>query len=317
MTIRTVVQENDDIRVLRDSGAGKRPLSLLDELFVERGTNEDWKIVHELHYKSGNLGIGPRFMRCALKDGTDHGQTIGVIVFTVPKPLDSGRNIVFPHMKPNQNGKDDTLVNRMRMMWLNNNVVLSSRVVLDTMYRGAGVAYRFRNIASRMMGYRYVEARSSMSRFNPFALKAGAKFVAPKSAPALEAGLQFFRRHFVSPAYDSVAIIAELKSMPAVVREKVLEELRAFYYRHSSMEKSGENRLNGTSRVEQMAIGYLLKQTQQLIFGQTVYAIWTNPDFDTTTQKMRDLPKRLPLSAFDLQGPNDPLRLDLLKEIQS
>ena len=44
------------------------------------------------------------------------------------------------------------------------------------------------------------------------------------------------------------------------------------------MEKSGDNRLNGTSRVDSMPAPYLLKQTQQLVFGSTIYAIYTNPD---------------------------------------
>lgn len=40
------------------------------------------------------------------------------------------------------------------------------------------------------------------------------RFVAPKSAPALETGLVFFRRHFQAPAYDYVAIKEELLAMP-------------------------------------------------------------------------------------------------------
>jgi len=309
--------DTDDILVRRDPEAGRRSLSLLKDIFVERGTLEDWKQLHELHYKSSNLGIGPRYVRAALADGTERGQTIGVMVFTVPKPLDSGRNIVFPHLKPNQNGRDNRMINQMRMMWLNRNLILSSRTVLDTMYRGAGIAYRFKNIGYRMMGYRYVESRSSMSRYNPFSIKAGMRFVAPKQAPAMESGLQFFRRHFISPAYDSVAILHELRAMPEHVRERVLADMRAWYYEHSSMEKSGDNRLNGTSRVEQMELGYLLKQVQQLVFGATVYAVWVNPDWDTQKQQMRPLPNRIPLIAFDYQKPTEPLRLDLLpKEYQ-
>jgi ABC-type ATPase with predicted acetyltransferase domain len=291
--------------VTRDLEAGSHNLSLFKDIYVERGSLTDWKELAELHYKSSNLGIGPRYSRCVLGD-----QTIGVMVFTVPKPLDSGRNQVFPHLCPNQGGKDNRMINQMRMKWLNKNVILSSRTVLDTMYRGAGIAYRFKNIGYRQMGFRYVESRSSMSRYNPFSIKAGMRFVKPKHASALEAGLKFFGRHFVAPAYDYVAILQELRALPEGIRESVLKELRAFYYQHSSMEKSGDNRLNGTNRVEQMEIGYLLKQTQQLVFGSTIYAVWQNPDVD------RVLPERIPLSAFDLQGPCEPLRLDLLKDLK-
>jgi uncharacterized protein len=297
----------------RDPAAGTRPLSLVKHMYVERGTLEDWQLLHELHYKASQNGIGPRYVRLVIDDGVNPSLTIGVMVFTVPKPLDSGRNQVFPHMRPNQNGRDTRLINVQRMAWINKNLILSSRTVLDTMYRGGGIAYRFKNIGYRLMGFRYVESRSSMSRYNPFSIKAGMRFVKPKSAPAFESGLAFFARHFKSPAYDYVAIKAEIEAMPDYLREHTLKELRAFYYRNSSMEKSGDNRLNGTSRVETMELGYLLKQTQQLVFGATVYAAWTNPDWDPNTQAMRPLPARIPLAAFENQGVDEPLRLDLLE----
>jgi uncharacterized protein len=309
----TTVLDTPETRIRVDSGAGSHQLSLLDRIYVERGSLEDWRELEALHYKSSNLGIGPKYVRCALDDGTERGQTIGVMVFTVPKPLDSGRNEVFPHLKPNQNGgRDNRLVNRMRLVWINHNLILSSRTVLDTMYRGAGIAYRFKNIGYRMMGFRYVESRSSMSRYNPFSVKAGMRFVRPKNASGFEDGLRFFSRNFQSPAYDYAAIMAELRSMPEHVRQRVLKEMRAWYYLHSSMEKSGENRLNGTSRVEQMEVSYLLKQTMQLIFGATIYAVWANPDYDTEKMAMRKLPKRIPLLAFENQAVSEPLRLDLI-----
>lgn len=317
-TTMTSATSDTDMNQLAETHVERREgkpggLSLLKDLYVERGTIDDWKVLHELHYKSSNLGIGPRYMRCMLDD-----QVIGVMVFTVPKPLDSGRNQLFQHLRPNAGGRDTKLINVQRMKWINNNLILSSRTVIDTMYRGAGIAYRFKNIGYRMMGYRYVESRSSMSRYNPFSLKAGMKFVKPKSAPAFETGLAFFAKHFKSPAYDYVAIKDEIKAMPDWLREPTLEALREFYYRHSSMEKSGDNRLNGTSRVESMELGYLLKQTQQLVFGATVYAIWANPDGDLVKRgKLEDwvarpLPKCIPLLAFENQGVDEPLRLDLL-----
>jgi uncharacterized protein len=307
--------------VARNPNAGKHTLSLLKHVYVERGTLEDWKQLHELHYKSSNLGIGPRYMRCVLAEPGRAEQVIGVMVFTVPKPLDSGRNQVFTSLKPNQGGVDNRMINQMRMHWINNNLILSSRTVLDTMYRGAGIAYRFKNIGYRLMGYRYVESRSSMSRYNPFSVKAGMRFIKPKHATALEEGIVFFARHFESPAYDYAAIMQELKTMPDHVREHSLKAMRAFYYRHSSMEKSGDNRLNGTSRVEQMETSYLLKQTMQLVFGATIYAIWENPDMQKDASGKvigaPKLPARLPLLAFENQAPTEPLRLDLLpKEFQ-
>ena len=296
----TILINNSDALVRRIEYPFKR-LSLLDDIYVEKGDLSDWKQLHELHYKAENLGIGPRYFRCAV-----HGKTIGVLVLTVPKPLDSGRNLVFPHLRPNAGGRDNRLVNQARMLWINKNLILSSRNVLDTTYRGAGIAYRFRNLAFRMSGKKFIEARSSMSRFNPFYQKAGAKLLPPKPSACHLTGLKFFARHFKSMPSDYMAVMDELNSMPKHLQDNVMKEIREFYYKNSSMEKSGDNRMNGTSRIDVMSTPYLMKQVQQLVFGSTIYAIYENPDWTRT------LPDRIPLGAFDNQATNEPLRLDLL-----
>jgi ABC-type ATPase with predicted acetyltransferase domain len=295
-----------EVRIERRQVPKGHQLSLLQHVYVERGTHEDWAALEALHYKSSKLGVGPRYIRCVLAVPGQSEETIGVMVFTVPKILDAGRNEVFPHLKPNQGGVDGTLQNRMRVTWMNKNILLSSRTVLDTMYRGAGIAYRFKNLGYRMTGFRFIESRSSMSRYNPFSVKAGMKFVKPKAASGMEQGLLFFSRNFTSPAFDFAAIMQELKAMPQHVRDRTLQDMRDFYYRHSSMEKSGDKRELGTSRIDQLPTDELLRQVMQLTFGATVYAVFQNPDHG------RDLPARIPLLAFHNQGLNEPLRLDLL-----
>jgi hypothetical protein len=79
--------------------------------------------------------------------------------------------------------------------------------------------------------------------------------------------------------------------------------MRKFYYTCSSMEKSGDNRANGTSRVDAMEIGYLLKSLQQLVLASPLYGIYQNPDFGA------ELPARLPLMAFDHQSLTEKLDL--------
>lgn len=281
-------------------------LSLLQHCYVERGTNADWESLEALHYKSSRLGVGPRYMRCMLAVPGQEPEVIGIMVFTVPKILDAGRNEVFPHLKPNQGGVDGTLQNRMRIVWMNKNILLSSRTVLDTMYRGAGIAYRFKNLGYRMTGFRFIESRSSMSRYNPFSVKAGMRFVKPKAASAMEQGLTLFARNFTSPAFDIAAILQELKAMSESVRDRALRDMRDFYYRHSSMEKSGDKRDLGTTRIDAMSTDDLLRQVMQLTFGATVYAVFQNPDYG------RELPARIPLMAFHNQGLHEPLRIELI-----
>lgn len=304
--------DNIDWRVERRPVATHHSLSLLPRIYVERGDKDDWHLLHELHYKAENLGIGPKVWRCVLEG---HG-TIGVGVMTVPKMLLSGRNHVFKHMKPNQDGRDTRLINQYRAEWMNDHSCTNSRLVLDTMYRGAGIAYRMQNLMMRMTGCRFVEFQSSMSKFNPFAAKAGMRFAPPRRSNFYERGLAFFQRWFTCHPSDYVGVAEELERMPEAARAKCIEEMRKFYYKCSSMEKSGDNRANGTRRVDAMEIGYLIKSLQQLVLASPLYGIYINPDFDMERDTMRaDMPARLPLLAFDLQGTDEPLHMAAVQEI--
>jgi ABC-type ATPase with predicted acetyltransferase domain len=169
--------------------------------------------------------------------------------------------------------------------------------VLDTMYRGAGSAYRMQNLMMRMTGCRYVEFQSSMSKFNPFAAKAGMRFTAPRRSANYEKGLAWFRRWFEAMPSDYVGVMLELEAMNPVVKTKCVAEMRKFYYNCSSMEKSGDNRANGTKRVDTMTVSYLLKSLQQLVLASPLYGVFENPDY-----KLPELPCRLPLVAFDNQA---------------
>lgn len=294
-----IIADTPDMLIKRLQVPSNHRLSLLNRIYVERGTKDDWELLHELHYKAENLGIGPKIYRCVLD-----GRVIGVGVMTVPKMLLSGRNEAMPHMRPNQAGRDTKLINRHRALWLNANSCTNSRLVLDTMYRGGGIAYRMQNLMMRMTGCVFVEFQSSMSKFNPFAAKAGMQFTKPKRSSNYERGIAFFRRWFVSMPMDYVGIKAELAAFTPAVREKCVAEMRKFYYTCSSMEKSGDNRANGTSRVESMEVGYLVKSLQQLVLASPLYGIYRNPD------AKRELPERLPLLAFDNQPVTDQLILN-------
>lgn len=293
-----------EVSVERPVRAARHQLSLLKHIFVEWGSKADWDALCELHYKGHTLAAGSRYMRCVLREPGRPDQLIGVMVFANPRPLDGGRNEVFPHLKPNVNGRDNRLINQTRLRWVNQNITWNNRTVLDTMYRSAGIAYRFKNMAYRMYcahyALKFVESRSSMGRFNPFSIKTGMKFVKPKPAAALEPGLAFFAGHFTSSPQDIVAIAEELASKPEGERLFLERKLREFYYKWSSVEKSGDKRDLGMTRVNELPIDYVLKQVMQLVFSATVYWIWKAVDTGP-------LPESMPLTAFDDQGPNEPL----------
>lgn len=284
--------------------ADKHQLSLMQHIFVEWGTKADWTALQELHYKGHELAAGSRFMRCVLREPNEPDRLIGVMVFANPQPLSKGRNMVFEHLKPNAKGRDNRMINQARLSWINKNMTWNNRTVLDTMYRSAGIAYRFKNLAYRMYcskyPRRYVESVSSMGRFNPFSVKTGMKFVKPKTATAFEPGMKFLMGHFRAPPADIVAITEELNAKPPGERAFFEKRLREFYHQWSSMEKSGDKRDLGMTRVNELPMEYVLKQTMQLIFSATVYWLWSRVDFV-------ELPQSLPLTAFDEQGPNAPL----------
>lgn len=300
-----LLHDTPDLLIQRDPSPGGHTMSLLEHIRVEWGSKADWDALCELHYKGHTLAAGSRYVRCVLQEPGQEPQLIGIMVFANPRPLDGGRNEVFPHLKPNVNGRDNRLINQDRLRFINKNLTWNNRTVLDTMYRSAGIAYRFKNLAYRMYCARYklrfVESRSSMGRFNPFSIKTGMKFTKPKPAAALDAGLQFFRGHFKATPRDIVAIQQELEGYSGAERELMERRLREFYYKWSSVEKSGDKMDLGMSRVNELPIEYVLRQIMQLVFSATVYWFWAAVD------KPENMPESLPLLAFDTQGPNEPL----------
>jgi ABC-type ATPase with predicted acetyltransferase domain len=283
-------------------------MSLLKDIYIERGTIEDWNTLHELHYKADSLGIGPNIYRCMLGD-----QLIGVGVMTVTRLLLSGRNELFEkYLRPNVNGKDTKMTNRKRALWINSRMTLNSRLVLDTMYRGSGIAYRMQNLMMRMTGKRFIEFQSSMSKYNPFAAKAGIRFTKPRRASNYERGLAWFRRWFESLPTDFVGVMNEINAMPAAMRVKCVDEMRKTYFSFSAMEKTGNNRANGTDRVDGLTTEKLLKSLQQLVFASPLYGVYENPDYDMIADSPVKLPARIPLLAFDNQATDTPLDLSKL-----
>lgn len=276
--------------------APRARFSLLDDMIVERGDKNDWELLHDLHYKAENLPIGPRFWRLNL-----HGNTIGVLVTANPKGLLKERHIAFPKLKPA--GDETTNTNTHRYKFINANFRVVSRFVIDTMYRGIGCGYRMMNLVSRLEGLTYMEIQSSMSKFNLFGQKAGFRFVRPLNANKYDVGVRFFRSTFEANPQDFEAILTELESKPEGLREKILQDCRDFYYRHSALEKTGNNRDKGQGRVDAMDARHIIKSLQQIVLASPMYGVFQNPD------KGRVLPEKLALSHFDRQGATEPLVL--------
>ena len=292
-----IIARDENILVERPESRPER-FSLLSGMTVERGDKDDWKELQELHYKGEGKVMG-RYWRCTLD-----GRLVAVAIISSPRLLLAGRHEVFPKLK---NGQDTHVVNVHRAKYVNENFRVASRIVVDTMFRASGVSYRFLNLASRMEGVRFMEIQSSMSRFNPFAIKAGFKFTKPRESNAYEKGLGLITKHFTAHPADPEGLVAELESMPPAYRGRVLGELRTFYLKNSAREQTGSNlRGNNMERIEGYTHTHLMKNLVSLVFSTPMYGVYPNPDAG------RELPQQLPLLAFDNQKPSEPLNLALI-----
>lgn len=282
----------------------QRPsLSFLERIKVSRGTLEDWRVLEALHYKNhGSITPGSHYFKMTLDN-----EIIGVLMMASPKLLLKERHVMFPSLKP---GKDTRTTNTMRMKWINANMSIVARVVVDTMFRGAGLAYRFTNIASRMEGKKWIEIQSSMSKYNLFAQKAGFKFCPPMKSNKYDVGIRFMRSMFEADPSDTEGIVREIMSLPEVEREKVVEEVRVFYRKHSMLENTGKALIEtdgvkfGDSRVARLPVRELVYQLQQMILASPLYGVYQNPDAGRT------LPAEIPLLAFDEQHWSEPLKYE-------
>ena len=275
-------------------------LSFLDDIIVERGDRADWQILEALHYKNhGSTTPGSHYFKMTL-----HGEVIGVIMMASPKMLLKERHVLFPKLKP---GNDTRITNQARMKWINANMSITARVVVDTMYRSAGLAYRFVNLASRMEGKRYIEIQSAMSKYNQFAQRAGYRFVPPMRSNKYDVGIKFFRSMFDADPADTEAIIKEIESLPPAAEAATIAKVRAFYRKHSMLENTGKALIEtngvafGDSRVARLPVRELIYQLQQMVLGSPLYGVYENPDCG------RKLPDRIPLLAFDMQLPEEAL----------
>ena len=290
-----------EARVCRPA-AGEYPghFSLLERMMVEPGDREDWLSLHDLHYKTESDSFGQKYYRCTMD-----GKLIGVVVTAYPKLLLEPRHRMFPKIKPTGGTR---LTNTARGKFVNDLFAIINRSVVDTLYRGVGVSYRMINLASRMHPRQVIEIQSAMSKFSPFAMKAGFQFAKPIQNKNYGKGVQVMSRYLDSHPYDTEGLIAEIEAMTPAFKTKTMRELTAFYYSCSSLEKTGRNL--GRS-LEDLNYGprELIAKIQGLIFTSPLYGAYKNPDYG------RELPERIPLIAFDLQKTTEPLNLERLTQV--
>ncbi len=278
-------------------------LPFFDDVIVTKGTVDDWHELKALHYKAGDSFAAASYYRAEL-----HGRLIGVVVIVYPQLLLAERHKAFPNIKPSTETKlTNTYRGKMVTLdWFGT----VSRFVVDTQFRGTGIGYPILNLACRLHNNRKaIEIKSAMSRFNPFALKAGFKFVQPPAADKRRNAIKAFSLFFESDPTNVDDLLNEAKQMPAGAAERARIALIDVYFKHSSRDKAGKNNKKRvtdfycTITLETVIVGL-----QDLCFSSALYGAYINPDYG------RELPSKLPLSAFFNQETSARLDLDALRE---
>jgi uncharacterized protein len=289
---------------------GSPTFPLLEEMWVERGDRADWDLLAGLHYKMNSTPVGAKYWRCRFR-----GETIGVVVFGMSRPLLKERHAIFPRLSP---GKDTQVTNIHRYAYINDNFRVIGRLVVDTMFRSAGIAYRLANLAARQTGFTYIEIQSSMSKYNMFAQRAGFTFVKPIKSIHYNKGLAFMRRWFSAHPADQEALMDEYNAMSPAMKKKAEHDCKQFYFQHSPLEKTGSRRHYSERVVDNWDMRRTISKIQGLCFASPLYGLYKNPD----AGKLRGeatwggiIPARLPLLAFDLQPPGDALSVGKLHTV--
>jgi uncharacterized protein len=275
-------------------------LSMLGDMYVERGTKEDWAQLHHLHYKSVERNDGGvAYYRCVHEDNL-----VGVVVMKTPDILSRERHMLFPKLKPT--GKETTAGNKARMdLHINRNFMRITRTVTATMYRGCGAGYRMINLACRMHNIRFIEIVSAMSRYNQFVEKAGFVCVPEQDPVHMQIATEFLSERFeTANVYDLTALLEEYAAMHPNLQERVLFDCQDFYYKISAREKTGSNKGKTVEdTVRGLPFKRVISQILQVAFTRKKYGVYQNPDLDRT------LPSRIPLIAFDQQLTSEPLKM--------
>jgi hypothetical protein len=153
-------------------------VSIYNSVEVVRGCLSDYNRLSRFHYRVGRLG--PFVSIFVLKLGEDvrgsfGDEVVGVLVYTMPSIGSELRDVA-------TNGLFSGYDRKTRLSLINKNVVCISRVIIDSRFRGLGLASRLVRETLGQLGRPIVESAAVMGHVNPFFEKAGMRALAGKQS---------------------------------------------------------------------------------------------------------------------------------------
>ena len=234
-----------------------RDCSITKKLRIVPGTMVDYKKLAHFHYRGNTLAAYFRIF--ALKHA---GQTVGVIVYTMPSPNLELRNVA-------TDGIFAGFDRKTQLSLINKNIRCVGRVVIEPRFRGLGLAARLVKETLFRVNVPIVEALAVMGRVNSFFARAGmskqAANVSARCVQLIEAfGIVGIEQQEL---VDSEKLTRRIGRLPGKKAEFIELQIRCFLQCYGKK----RNMSPGIERME-FVLGRLSERP--------VYYIWFNPEME-------------------------------------
>jgi hypothetical protein len=235
--------------------------SVCRKLQIVRGCLDDYKKLARFHYRDSRPGAYTAIfaIRSLNYPVQSKGETIGVIVYTMPSMGAELRNIATDNLFAGFDKKT-------RLALINKNIRCIGRVIIEPRFRGLGLASRLVRETMPKMNVPIVEAMAVMGLVNPFFEKAGMKsFAAKMPARCIQ----------LVEAFSMVGIEKDILISPQKVQQK-LDRLGQSEAEFIELQIKHFLQSYGRRRYERAG----LERTRFVLSKLTlrpVYYIWFNP----------------------------------------
>lgn len=248
--------------------------SLLEQVRLEKGDQEDYKKLAGFHYLAGSVAGRRQIYKL-----TFEGEPIGVIVYSVSFYGHHIRNQLFPEYKSN-------------IQKVNAEISRISRVIIHPKFRGVGLAHELVRLTMPLTHMRLIETVAAMPKYNPFFERAGMTFGGKQEfAKEQKKLLAFLEAHGqnVGLLQDFTTTKGFLNSLSSTDFAQLLAILQENINARMGSSPRGAQAWQNYMNAGKAAI--VLKKTLPV---ERVYLYWLNPAWKPATEDNPALPTAQP-----------------------
>ncbi len=249
--------------------------TILNQIYIEKGTRKDYQTLAEYHYRSHNIGAVRKIFRAV----RSRDELCGIIVYTYPATATAGRRRILP---------------KMSITELNHKLSNIMRVVVHPKYRTIGLGQKLVRETLHKCGTPFAETTAVMAKYNPFFEKAGLTKIQqttpPKQAQAIQktlTALKFNTTLLSSQNYIRSQLKRltdqQLKTIRQAFTHNTHPRYQKEFFPNQPYGKTKQYRQKlQTANPEKLA--KLIHITAQLLQTKA-YLLWKNPTTQPETEK--------------------------------